>query len=132
MSTKLHVGLSEGYLCGACLSEGQRTDMKVFPKLWKAGNWEPFKYVVADKGYDYYDVHSVLREADKIPVIPRRRNALFPGVQDKERYATRSAIERFFGHIKENKRMFARYDKLEHTFFAFFALAAMKTLKLLC
>ena len=74
----------------------------------------------------------MLREADKIPVSSCRRNALFPGVRDKERYATRSAIERFFEHIKENKRMFARYDKLKHTFFSFFVLAVMKTLKLLC
>ena len=106
--------------------------MNVFPKLWKEGHWEPFKYIVADKGSDDDDAHSVIREAGKIPVTPRRRNALFPGVRDKERSATRSAIERFFGPIKENKRMFARYDKLEHTFFSFFALALMKTLKLLC
>jgi transposase len=61
-----------------------------------------------------------------------RANAFIPGVQDKERYKTRSAIERFFAQLKENKRLIARFDKLDITFFSFIALACLKTLKLLC
>ena len=88
--------------------------------------------VIADKGYDYYAVRHPIREAGKTPVIPRRKGAFCPGVQDKDRYTTRSAIEHFFAHIKDNKRLALRFDKLEVTFFAFFALATMKVLKLLC
>lgn len=62
------------------------------------------------------------------------QGAVCPGVQerDKEKYATRFNIEHFFGKIKENKRLALRFDKLDVTFFSFFALASLKVLKLLC
>jgi transposase len=126
------LGLSPGFIHGACLSEGQRTDMKVFPKLWAEGNWEGIVYVIADPGYDFYDVRKPLKDTGRQPVIPRRKGAICPGVRDKQRYQTRSNIERFFGKIKENKRLALRYDKLDVTFFSFFALACLKVLKLFC
>ncbi len=49
-----------------------------------------------------------------------------------EKYQTRNAIERFFGKIKEHKRLALRFDKLDITFFSFFALACLKVFKLLC
>jgi transposase len=52
--------------------------------------------------------------------------------KDKEKYATRFHIEHFFGKIKENKRLTLRFDKLDTTFFSFFALACLKVLHLLC
>ena len=52
LSTKIHVGLAPGMLKSACLSEGQRVDMKVFPRLWEEGNGEGISHVIADKGYD--------------------------------------------------------------------------------
>ncbi|MDP3335054.1 MAG: transposase [Methylococcaceae bacterium] len=119
---------------GACLSEGQRVDMKAFPKLWAVGNWEDSVYVISDKGYDFYAVRSSIRTSGKVPIIPRRQGAVCPGLRDSHQalYKTRSAIERFFGQVKENKRLCLRFDKLDSTFFAFFALAVMKVLKLLC
>ena len=128
------MGLSQGFMNGACLSEGQRVDMKAFPKLWALGNWEDVVHVIADKGYDVYDVRTLIRNAGKIPVIPRRHGAVCPGLRDSHKalYQTRSAIERFFGQIKESKRLCLRFDKLDCTFFAFFALAVMKALNLLC
>lgn len=108
----------------ACLSAGQCVDMKVFSKLWKLGEWLGIQYVIVDKGYDYFSVRSSIKKAGKIPVIPRRANAICPGLQDiyQPYYRTRSAIERFFGQIKENKRLALRFDKLSHTFFSFFTL----------
>jgi transposase len=100
--------------------------------LWQKGDWQGSKYIIADKGYDTYDVRACITEAEKIPVIPRKKNALYPGVKDKLLYRTRSAIERFFAHIKEHKRIAMRYDKLDNTFLAFWAIACMKVLNLLC
>jgi len=74
LSTKLHLALSVGGVQSACLSEGQRVDMKVFPKLWELGDWSGIQYVIAYKGYDYSMVRAPIREAKKIPVIPRRAN----------------------------------------------------------
>lgn len=134
LSTKIHLALSTAGVQSASLSEGQRVDMKVFPKLWELGEWSETQYVIADKGYDYSSVRIPIKKSGKIPVIPRRANAVVPGLQDiyKSYYRTRSAIERFFGRIKENKRLALRFDKLAHTFFSFFALAATKALGLIC
>lgn len=108
--------------------------MKVFSKLWSFGDWEDIKDVIADKGYDCSEVRTLIRQAGKHPVIPRRKGAVCPGVQekDKEKYGTRFGIEHFFGKIKENKRLTLRFDKLDVTFFAFFAIAYLKVLKLIC
>lgn len=78
-------------------------------------------------------MRTLIREQGKTSVIPHRKGAVFPGIQekDKEKYQTRSAIERFFGRIKENKRLALRFDKLDLTFFSFFALACLKVLDLL-
>ncbi|WP_339058402.1 transposase [Candidatus Regiella endosymbiont of Tuberolachnus salignus] len=134
MSTKIHVGLAGNYLRGVCLSEGQRTDMKVFSTLWAKGDWRQINDVIADKGYDFYDVKKLIRDSGKYPIIPRCKGALYPGIQpkDKEKYKTRNAIERFFGKIKEHKRLALRFDKLDITFFSFFAIACLKVFKLLC
>jgi len=134
LSTKVHLALSPGGVQSACLSEGQRVDMKAFSKLWRLGEWSGIQYVIADKGYDYFAVRAPIKKVGKIPVIPRRSNAICPGLQDiyKPYYHTRSAIERFFGRVKENKRLALRFDKLAHTFFSFFVLATIKSLGLIC
>ena len=105
--------------------------MKVFSKLWTSGDWQDSQDIIADKGYDYYDVRILIRQAGKHPIIPRRKGAGVPGVldQDKEKYKTRVSIEHFFGRVKENKRLALRFDKLDITFFSFFVLACLKILK---
>jgi transposase len=106
--------------------------MNEFSSLWQQSDWRGIQYVIADKGYDCGKVRNQISAAGKIAVIPRKKGALYPGVRDKERYKTRSAIERFFGKIKENKRLTLRFDKLDVTFFSFFALGCLKVLNLLC
>ena len=56
--TKLHLALSTGGIQSACLSEGQRVDMKAFSRLWELGKWSGIRYVIADKGYDYSAVRT--------------------------------------------------------------------------
>ena len=106
--------------------------MKIFPELWEKGEWVDALRIIADKGYDFSLVRQLIRAKEKHPIIPRREGAIYPGVQDKDKYKTRVAIEHFFGRLKENKRMALRFDKLDITFFSFFALACLKILKLLC
>ena len=78
--TKNHVGLSGDYLRGTCLSEGQRTDMKVFSERWATGNWQDTRYVITDKGYNFYNIRKRIRDSGKHPVIPRRHGAGWPCV----------------------------------------------------
>ena len=87
------------------------------------------QYVIADKGYDVLEVRNLIRRQYKIPVIPRKANAPTPGLREelKEIYKSRSAIERFFGAIKENKRMVVRFDKMIVLSFHFSLLHASKS-----
>lgn len=126
------MALSPEKIQGACLSASNQVDMNEFNTLWQHSDWREIQYIIADKGYDCGKVRQKINNAGKTAVIPRRKGALFPGVRDKERYKTRSAIERFFGAIKENKQLTLRFDKLDSTFFSFFALGCLKVLNLLC
>ena len=76
----------------------------VFWPNWNQCDWRGVQYFVADKGYDYSVVRNQIIASGNTFVIPRRKWAFCPGVRDKERYKTRSAIEWFFEKIKENKR----------------------------
>ncbi len=38
--------------------------------------------MIADKGYDYAAVRIPIKKAEKIPVIPRKANAIVPGLQE--------------------------------------------------
>jgi len=106
--------------------------MTVFNELWVRGIWDPFVHVVADKGYDCSSLTRSYQKTGKISVIPRRKGAICPGVSDRERYKTRHTVDRFFAHIKEHKRLIARFHKLDATFFPFFALACLNMFKVLC
>jgi hypothetical protein len=132
VGTKIHVALSPEKIQGACLSANNQVDLNELASLWRQSNWHGINYIVADKGYDCGKVRTPITAAGKTAVIPRKKDALYPGVRDKERYKTHCAIERFFGKIKENKRLDLRVDKLEVTFFSFFALGCLKALNLLC
>jgi len=129
---KIHVGFCHGFLCGACLSASHKLDMTVFNELWARGNWDAIVHVVADKGYDCSSLTRSYQKTGEIPVIPRRKGAIYPGVSDRERYKTRHTVERFFVHVKEHKRLITRFDKLDATFFSFFALACLNVFKALC
>ncbi|MDP3935422.1 MAG: type IV secretory system conjugative DNA transfer family protein [Alphaproteobacteria bacterium] len=104
---------------GACLSEGQRVDMKAFPKLWAVGNWEDSVYVIADKGYDFCAVRSSIRTSGKVPIIPRRQGAVCPGLRDSHQalYKTRSAAEMMLGEtmVDISSVSLNRYDTEKET-----------------
>ena len=120
---KIHVALSQGFLFGVCLSASNKLDMTVFNELWDA-----IVHVVADKGYDCsVRSHQKTGENTRYP----QKGAICPGVSDRERYKTRHTVERFFAHIKEHKRLIARFDKLDATF-SFFALACLNVFKVFC
>ena len=83
-------------------------------------------YIPEDKGYDSNLHREVLKSQNNIPVIPGRKNRIVKIEYDKNIYNLRRKIEIFFGKLKENKRLALRYDKSDHAFFAFIALAAIK------
>src|SRR5471030_1698788 len=83
-------------------------------------------YVAEDMGYDSDAHRNFLRSQNNVPVIPGRKNRKVEIVYDKVMYKLRGGIERYFGKLKENKRICLRFDKEDRAFLSFVALAAIK------
>jgi transposase len=135
----MHIAIAQHGFINCQLFAAQRQDCKTVKDLWQSWPWHKIHYVVADRGYDSGDIRHFIKAHHAIPVIPPRGIYLLPDstvtisdVYDTELYAKRHIIERFFGRIKENKRIAMRFDKLDMTFLSFIALAVIKLYKLFC
>lgn len=128
----MHLALSPHGCVNFILSPGQRQDMALFHSLSLTWPWDKIRFVIGDKGYECYKVRKEIKDHGCISVIPPKQSRLFPGTYDKVLYKTRHSIERFFSHLKENKRLANRYDKLDLTFYSFICCAIMKVTQLLC
>jgi transposase len=126
VTTKLHLAITaEGHIVEAILTAGNISDISVANELTSD---VVECYIVEDRGYDSDTHRANLLSNNNIPVIPGRKNRKVPVVYDKTIYRLREAIERFFGKLKENKRLSQRYDKADHVFLNFIALASLKIL----
>lgn len=139
MSTTLHLAITQDSFVNCMLFPGQRQDCKSIQELWKTWSWSKIKCVVADKGYDNSIIRGFLRNKNVQAVIPHKNiwttkdSELTPeDFYDVKTYKKRHVIERFFGRLKENKRIAMRYDKLDHTFLSFIVIAIAKLYKLFC
>lgn len=124
MTTKLHLALSaEGHLIEAMLTGGNTADISVADDMMSdvVGC-----YVVEDMGYDSDAHRDFLRSQNNVPVIPGRKNRKVKIIYDTTIYRLRSGIERYFGKLKENKRLCLRFDKEDRAFLSFIAIAAIK------
>jgi len=136
----MHIAISSDALVNCKLVPGQRQDCKSVELLWREWPWTQMKAVVADKAYDNGIIRSFIRKQGVLDVIPYKRLLILPGRHENDvdlnphrhLYKKRHIIERFFGRIKENKRIATRFDKLDICFSSFIALAALKAYHRLC
>jgi hypothetical protein len=77
--------------------------MKIIPELWEKGEWVDVLHIIADKGYDFSLVRQLIRAKEKHPIIPRREGAIYPGVQDKDKYKTGLLSSTFLGVSKKTR-----------------------------
>ena len=83
-------------------------------------------HVLEDAGYDSDAHRAYLRSGNNVPVIPGRKNRKVKIIYDEALYKLRNRIERYFGKLKENKRIDTRSDKHDSSLLAFIAVAAIK------
>ena len=124
ITTKLHlVTTKDGHVIDGFLTGGNVHDVSVaqdaFDDIYGC-------YVLADKGYDSDAFRDFLRAQNNVPVIPGRDNRITKIEYDESLYEHRKNIEILFGNLKENKRIDTRFDKCDHVFLAFVALALIK------
>ena len=122
-STKIHAKVDGlGMPLGFIITAGQASDIGQAQALVGADLCEA---LIADRGYDSDEFRQGLVSKQIYPVIPGRRNRVVPVEYDQHTYKERNAVERFFGRIKEYRRIATRYDKTAVMFKAGLTLAAI-------
>jgi transposase len=81
--------------------------------------------VVADKGYDADANRDAIRAQGAEPCIPPRKNRAVVIDYDRHLYRERNGVERFFGRIKQYRRVATRYDKKARNFLGFVWIASI-------
>jgi transposase len=108
-SSKIHAKVDgNGMPLEIVITKGQDSDIGQAERLIKG---EKCVNMLADRGYDSDALRVKLKEQGINSVIPGRKNRKEAIVYDEELYKRRNAIERFFGRIKEFRRVATRYDK---------------------
>lgn len=83
-------------------------------------------YLLADKGYDSDAIRNALQIHGIRPVIPPRSNRKAMIRWNKRIYRERNRIERMIGHLKINRAIATRYDKLARSYLDALHLAAIR------
>jgi len=136
-STKIHLLCdSEGNPLHFHLTPGQAHESTVVDTLLEGADanlfdseGEPIAWPVAiagDKGYRADWIDTYLLKLGINPVIPSRTNedrAARPVAFDRDAYRERNIIERLIGWLKENRRIFSRFEKTAKNFGGFIKMA---------
>jgi len=83
-------------------------------------------HLLADKGYDSDAIRANLVAQDILPVIPPRSNRKAVIRWNRRIYKERNRIERMIGHLKINRAIATRYDKLANSFLDILHIAAIR------
>ena len=81
------------------------------------------KPLAMDKAYEGDACRAKAEACGMCPVVPPKSNRREPWEYDKELYKGRNVVERNFRRIKQFRRVFTRYGKLDETYNAFIAPA---------
>jgi len=79
------------------------------------------KPLTMDKAYEGDACRARAVECGMLPVVPPKSNRKEPWEYDKKLYKGRNVVERNFRNIKEFRRVYTSYEKLDETYNAFIA-----------
>lgn len=99
------------------LTPAESADSPQLPALL-AALAKPPGSVVCDKAYDTNNVLKAIGDHHATPVIPPKSTRLNQRDYDRNLYADRNKIERFFGRLKEARGFATRYEKTAVSFLA--------------
>jgi transposase len=126
LTTKIHAVVADvGLPIARRLSPGSAADdpegQKLMPEISREICED--KSLTMDKAYEGDACRAKVEECGMRPVVPPKSNRLQPWEYDKELYKSRNVVERYFRNIKQFRRVFTRYDKLDETYNTFIAIA---------
>jgi transposase len=91
----------------------------------KIGNeYKGIPYLM-DKAYEGDKTRNLVYSYGHKPVVPPKKNRLDPWEYDIELYKRRNIIERLFRWLKEFRKVFTRYDKLDSMYLSFIQFACI-------
>lgn len=110
------------------LSPGQAADDPEGRKLleaWRDKRPPQVRHVIMDRAYEGNAMRQLVLDLGMEPVVPPKRNRLYPWEYDRVLYKKRNEVERLFRRLKGFRRIFSRFEKLDVMFAGFiqFALA---------
>ncbi len=124
-STKIHAAIDAyGYPVYLMISEGQRNDINYAIPVLEQINIEG-SLVMADNGYDSYNLIDNIYENEGEPIIPSKKDAKFERHCDWWQYKERHLVEKYFLKLKAFRRIATRYDKLACTYLGFLCIASI-------
>ncbi|WP_345228259.1 IS5 family transposase, partial [Hymenobacter koreensis] len=108
-TSKLHAVVDAlGNPLRLALTPGQQADCTVAAELL-AGL--AVGAVLADKAYDTNALVAQISQAGAAVVVPSKRSRRTVRELDRNLYADRNKVERFFNRLKQYRRLATRYDK---------------------
>jgi transposase len=107
------------------LTGGEAADCTAYKDLMALADDQPNAFL-ADKGYDSDAIRGDLKERHIKPVIPPRSNRKKTIRYNKKLYKERNRIERLFGHLKMQRAVATRFDKLARSFLDTLHLATIE------
>ena len=127
LTTKIHAALDgAGRSLAVRLSPGQAADCTHAPELLVG--LEAGTRVIADRAYDSDAILDLVAEAGGVAVIPSKANRKVQRDLDRDLYARRNLVERFFSKIKEFRRVATRYEKRARNYLSTVLLAETRYL----
>lgn len=84
------------------------------------------RFLLADKGYDTNAIRDRMKDDGVRATIPSKSNRVKPIRWNKALYRERNRIERMIGHLKINRAVATRYDKLARSFLDALHIAAIR------
>ncbi|HXZ67928.1 MAG TPA: IS5 family transposase [Alphaproteobacteria bacterium] len=107
------------------LTPGEAADCTAFQDVIALADARP-KHLIADKGYDTDAIRAALREEGIACCIPPKSTRKADIRWNKRIYRERNQIERMIGHLKINRAIATRYDKLARSFLDVLHLATIR------
>ena len=102
------------------LSSGKAHDAPAGRELLQRRGYMAHKpYLIMDRAYEGDPTRQLAAELGYDTVVPPKSNRKEPWVYDKELYKKRNVVERLFRRIKEFRRVYTRYDKLDIIYIGF-------------
>jgi len=120
-TTKLHIlAASEKTAITFGLSRGNEHDAIEGRKLLsEIGNSLGKCSVIMDRAYEGDKTRNLVKSLGYKSVVPPKTNRISPWKYSKKQYKKRNVVERLFRNLKEFRRVFTRYDKLDIMYMGF-------------